>query len=54
MANKVPLFVSSVVMMIHSGDDPQKIVSRHHELLHKYNETKDATQVNYDLPVLSM
>ncbi|KLO20601.1 hypothetical protein SCHPADRAFT_934430 [Schizopora paradoxa] len=25
-------------------EDAGKIVSQHHELLHKYNETKDATQ----------
>jgi len=26
------------------GEDAGKIISRHHELLHRYNETKDATQ----------
>ena len=32
------------------NEDPEKIVKRHIELLHKYNEAKDATQVL--LPVL--
>lgn len=27
-------------------EDAGRIVTRHHELLHKYNETKDATQVS--------
>ncbi|KIM48711.1 hypothetical protein M413DRAFT_37390, partial [Hebeloma cylindrosporum] len=27
------------------NEDPEKIVKRHIELLHKYNEAKDATQV---------
>lgn len=27
------------------GDDPEKIVKRHIQLLHSYNEAKDATQV---------
>jgi hypothetical protein len=28
-------------------EDPEKIVKRHIELLHKYNEAKDATQVRF-------
>jgi len=28
-----------------SGEDPQKIVSRHIKLLHEYNEAKDAAQM---------
>ncbi|KIM48707.1 hypothetical protein M413DRAFT_437885 [Hebeloma cylindrosporum] len=27
------------------NEDPEKIVKRHIELLHKYNEAKDATQI---------
>lgn len=29
------------------NEDPEKIVKRHIELLHKYNEAKDATQVRF-------
>lgn len=29
------------------GVDPDKIVSKHIKLLHRYNEAKDATQVRY-------
>ena len=31
------------------NEDPEKIVKRHIELLHKYNEAKDATQVRFSL-----
>jgi hypothetical protein len=31
------------------NEDPEKIVKRHIELLHKYNEAKDATQVRFSV-----